>query len=117
LELNKFLIGFCTQNNLITRKKVAAGKEITMACLQISWPLQSILKICQRINRKSVICATREQNMGKGKEDTEKYVQSMRRVCMKSAYLSIGVLSAVRILQKSTVYLNLLWGKIYNFHI
>jgi hypothetical protein len=46
-----------------------------------------------REETESVICATREQNMGK-EEDSEQYVQSVRRVYPKSAFLSIGVLSA-----------------------
>jgi hypothetical protein len=55
---------------------VAAGKKIiTMGHLQTHWPLQSILKIYQRRKRKSVTCATREQNMGKKKEGQEEYVQ------------------------------------------
>jgi hypothetical protein len=70
-------------------------KKKTMDHHQMHWPLQSILKIYQRRKRKSVICATREENMGKEKEDPEQYVQSVRRVYMKSAYLSIGMLSAV----------------------
>lgn len=55
---------------------MAAGKKIiTMGHLQTHWPLQSILKIYQRRKRKSVTCATREQNMGKKKEGQEEYVQ------------------------------------------